>query len=161
MESTADSHKKKNRLTSRKQQERSRNLSFHFSAPIFLPSPQARRYTAVPARRLFEIGRISVFGHGLFRPCRAAACGAPAAALNPARRKRRPYIKQKRRCAHENSQRNSQLDKPAMGVFVDRCSTHEPPRPHYCRDYDSPLLRAAARGCVTLPTQNSTTLPKP
>jgi hypothetical protein len=25
-------------------------------------------------------GRISVFGHGLFRPGRAAACGAPAAA---------------------------------------------------------------------------------
>jgi hypothetical protein len=73
MESTADSHKKKNRLTSRKQQERSGNLSFYFSAPIFLPSPEARRYTAILARRLFEIGRISVFGHSLFRPCRAAA----------------------------------------------------------------------------------------
>jgi hypothetical protein len=35
-------------------------------------------------------GRISVFGHGLFRPGRAAACGAQPLA----RRKRRPYIKQ-------------------------------------------------------------------
>jgi hypothetical protein len=48
--------------------------------------------------------RISVFGHGPFRPCRAAAGGVPAAALNPARRKRRPSIKQKLRCARDGGE---------------------------------------------------------
>jgi hypothetical protein len=49
--------------------------------------------------------RSSVFDHGLFRPCRAAACGVPSAALKPARRKRRPYIKQKLRYARREISR--------------------------------------------------------